>query len=414
MKLGFKINKKQRSGIIIGVAILLILLFVGGLGTQSSLLLPTFEGPNADIFGFQPCGSSQVFATATGTGANNLWLVPANGPLGATSPQTAFTCPNQADTPSTYSWNYAPAYTSVTICSAGTNLFGQKACETLEVKTQIEPAIQALSSNNIVQTLSYTIKNPYSVNNINNVQVQGQVTLYNVQISLTIQQGGSYPSSWGFHNDQIWFRFYSTTWNNYILANNPSPQNNTQAGAWSAPILFNFVGSPGEQGSGSPTNDATSPDWHSAPGVLNLYSLPQVTGTIPSQEPQSVQNALISGGSPYSPETQLTQVAYFPITLVNFGDSSCGPGCDASPQILMNFQLYELQIGSYLWGNPLRTAQTITQNQCSGSAGGICNVGNAFTSLFNNPLTYIFIGVLVVAVAFVFSLRIPQIKLGRH
>jgi hypothetical protein len=220
-----------------------------------------------------------------------------------------------------------------------------------------------------------------------------------------------------YQGAQFWVEFFAETWNNYQLTSSTNVANGTQVGAWSAPVLLVFTGG---HISPSDATSTTTPQWqNNGQQILNTYSLPQVSAALGTLATSGVNQTLATGNNPYAPDTRMSQISFFPITMNDVGGISTwgGLGNNEYPAITLNFELYELQLGRYLWTNP--TTQGINgTGQCgSGShlrADGTCS--NPWTDLTDwigqNQLTFALIVVAVIVILVLIAA--PELLLARR
>lgn len=370
----------------------LILLALVGLALNGGLnLAPSYEGPHVTFYGFQPAGSTTVYTFNDPNpvnGQNNAPWVDSIGIPATFGPENS------------YSWSGSGTTLDVKH-TAPDPIVGPLKMDKVGVtaSTSIQPDYNPATGTPIVQGIDYFVPDPYNANNT--VEVQGYMVQYKVQVVLNVDSDSG--NAIHYQGAQFWVEMFAETWNNYQLTASTSVANGTQIGAWSAPVLLVFTGG---HISPSDATSTTTPQWqNTGQQILNTYSLPQVSAALGTVATSGVNQTLATGSNPYAPDTRMSQVSFFPITMNDVGGIATflGLGNNEYPAITLNFELYELQLGRYLWTNPTTQAINGTGQCGSGShlrANGTCS--NPFTDVLDwigaNPLTFLLIVAVVIFV----------------
>lgn len=390
-------SKRKRGQRAVSVTVLLgivLVVLVGGYVLIPGSVLPSFEGDHAYIYGFQPANSATVYTANDPDpcyGEGNCPFVTSTSATG----QLTGTAANGI------SWDYSNTQMSVKLC---TNAVLASGCTTLSVTISIQPDDSPVTGSDVVDTLAYTTANPY--NSSQTVNVSGQVVEYNVQVNFRIQSGSDINLQ--FKNDQIAFGVYGETWNNYhALAGALALPNGTALGAWSAPVEMVLANGQEESQAPNPTNDALTPDYHLDNQIITLYSTPQASSTIPGfSSPGQAQNLLAGGATPASPDTEMQQYGFFLVTLNNFGP--WGYNCvltycsEGDPVVQENFNLYVLQVGSYLFTNQLTKPISCGTDGCGG-VGTPGPLSDLYSFLSGPDFPALLVGIAVVIILVLFG-----------
>lgn len=358
-------------------------------------IAPSFEGPHTDVFCVQPSATSNCYtANNAATGFNWVVSTSGSGPIGNTP----------------YSWQFTSQQVALTKCNPTSSLYqgllNYNSCDKY-VSAQITSNNPFTQSGPVSSSacstdpnapegcwaiINYWTRNPYNASQW--FKVYGYIVLYYYQLTVSVQPGSDPDTQ--FKGDTIWFRTYSPTFDNYAFNPQASNEyaNGTQIGAWSAPlvmVLQNGKDAVVQQSGGYATNDNTIPDWHQTNAPQVLYSTPQVTTAISTVPLGSANQSLAFGGNSYSPDTRLSQYAYYPLILSSLGSFgyNCGIlGCSSTgyPAINLNFQVWFIQLGRYLFTNPVHhplvtTANTPTQTSVGALMGFLTNPLTLFAGL---------------------------------
>ncbi len=397
------------------IPILLVSLFVGTMlisASSSAFVLPSFEGPNAYFFGFQPWWSGSTVYTA-----NN------NAPCNECSSVPVVSINaygNIPGNPSGYSdtWSYDPANPTIEACQSPPTY--SPGCVGLGITVTSSQMINPITGNNVIEPLSYEVPDPYDPSCQHGVtsqcqhfvQVNGQIVQNEIDVVITVAQNSETYNP--FKNDNLWIELFSTTWNNYYpLTQYTNLPNGTLTGAWSAPLLLQLINAKDTTAdySGQP-NDATNPGVATTNNQIALFSTPLPTSsfTSPISSSNQISNAnqtVYSQNNPFAPDTFLQQQAFLRISLQNVAAYTCGPWYGSHPcypNIVLRFQEYSLQLGRYLWTNPVHSGVNSTGYQ-GGCQNFFCNFGNGvndffsgISSWFSNPFNLTGIGIWLIVV----------------
>lgn len=340
----------------------------GWITLPTASVVNTYEGPHHDLYGFQPAGQGTVFAANDPnpcSGLGGCGFVSSTGSLGGFA-QGA------------YSWNYAPTVTTIT---------KQRGPTTVRITTNIVPHNDPITGTNFIKPISYKVPLSETLT----IKVPGGIYLYDAQTVVSVVSGSSLvgDNTVHFQNDVLWLRLWSNTWNRYYpVSSIEGLPNGTLLGAWSAPIAMSLISGQELTQAPSPTNDQTSPDWHLSNQPITLFNIPQTTSQIPLGLANA--NQTLAGTNPLSPDSTMTEYAYFPISLTNVG--AFGYNCitfsctEGDPIIQFNFQVYYLQIQQYLFVNPFTKPITCGSQGCGGTNVGFFDGLYAFVS---SPLTWL-------------------------
>ncbi len=328
-----------------------------------------------------------------------------------------------------YSWLSGSA-----ILSAGVSKTGPGSCSTLTCygtgtfegnfadqiqipQSTTQSMLGTVAGGATTQTINYFV----NINSTSQQHVIGQV----VQMTSTIEFKGGGSGFQQFTDEAIWFEAYTNVWS--VQQCDPTNVTACQNGyVWAAPLeavitgvqqigcdisTFNCNQSTGA----TPSDDQLNPMSQGA--SLSLYT--GIGGSVPVGSlglgTGSVQQTLQSGGSPLAPDSSMSEYAYFPIALQNFGAYPCGIGGTSTcyPDVTLTITWYYLVIGSFLWTNPNHTTYVPTPScssfTCSNFLAAIdAWLANPFDTLGLSLFTLAAIAIVVFITVYVLSRRIPK------
>ena len=366
---------------------------------KGSSISPNYNGLQFAFFGFQPAGSSTVYV------ANN------NNPCPSTPNQCGFVKNIPANGPVTgsYSWSYPNTVTvsgSVVSSWAGCPGILLTCSNTESVTTNVyNPNNNPVTGSPSIAKLFWSV--PY-----NGVFIHASGSLYtqNVQVTFQPQTGSSGPV---FSNVVLWMVAYDQNYDRYLPVSSAGQTlpNGTVLGTFAAPVFIQQTG-----GSITPTsaqNVATTPGYTVANQQVLSYTTPQVTSNfaslLNSVSSTSLLNKTLSGAGNLAPDSQMYQYTFFPITLNSLGPYGCSPvlGINTQtcyPSLTLNFMVYVLQIGQYLFYNPSTQSISTTTYNPTGN-----NPFAWFTSPWGIITSFVVVGVvvLVTVAAIIIARKVP-------
>lgn len=389
------------------LAAIILIVLIALAFTRGLNLAPSYEGPHVYVYGLQPPNSQTVYTINDPNPCDNgIVSCPMVTSVGTGVKFDSNTYRFSGSTTTLGITGYVSAYG-----------IGQQS--TVNVGTTLAPVQNAATGQPAppVATIDYTVQDPY--NSSQYVEVQGYIMEYNLGVTINVQSSSNYATYFG--GEVVWVGLYSQSWEPYALS--ASTTGNATIGGWDAPLLLVFVGGSQSDGGSSLT---TIPSWeNTGQQILDLYSTPQVSTDIGSLGGVSGANStLASEGSAYAPSQYMSEIAYFPVTMSHVGATCNGvdvfgvcAGTVQFPALTLNFQLYELQLGRYLWTNPTTTTSTgvgtCPTGDVSYNNGCIPAWEAAVYQWLNNPLNLLMLAVVVIVAIYVavsvISKRIPGI-----
>ncbi len=166
--------------------------------------------------------------------------------------------------------------------------------------------------------------------------------------------------TYDFGNAALWLNNYINVWN--VQSCDPTNMSTCQNGyVWGAPLQGTVNAYSDNCVNSSCANNISPEDPGSALslyyGVSSNNQAPVGNGLPLPYNPQTIQQYLQNGGSPYSPDQSMNQYAQTPINFNGFGPYFGGfVGTSVeSVRVTISITMYFIVIGSFLWTNPNHT-----------------------------------------------------------
>ncbi len=349
-----ELDEPRTKAFAVIVAAILIGYGVYSTGVLKQSIASGFEGEQGGFYGYQVAGS--------------------------TTQSLGNTLPNGAAC--SYTWGGSPTPTAISVSVKTSGGLSSLGCSIPNTDT----LTGNWQSNLIPSGNAFTqpIKVSY-VDKSSGLLVTGSVEVYTSTIDVGIASGSA--GDWNFPQDTIWNNVVSSQWNN---AYSGQPDVGTSASYNSSAVyegvLYGVVTNVVLTG-GAQSNDCSL---CTVGAEVSLYSFnsgesPTTTGqTLATLADPSSVSGLNSSLASQSvlPDTRMTQVAYFPITIDNL-KANCNLGLsqfgcnDANAAITV--QWYTLRVGQYTLTNPNTVGLNGYGNVCSGIQCNLNSIGACFS-----------------------------------
>ena len=341
---------------------------VSSVHTLSSVTVQSGEGPQIQLYGFNPPSSNTIFQEG-----------------------------DQSLSSSQYSGAYYD-WSGHNVVGIGTLQNKPATTASITLSTPQSQTAGFLGSGLTLQGSPYSQQISYfaTASNGSKYHVTGEV--YADTLDIEVKADGSPNLS--FHGGTLYFELYVNVWSSQMC--DPTNTSSCLNGyVWGAPLeavitQSTAIGVTPSGTSNSPTNDQIIP--MSQGSSFELYA--GVGNSVPTGVPLtgSTDGSTVTGGSPLAPDSQMSQYVLFPIAFSNFGPYGCGFTSLSAcyPDVTLQVEVYYLVIGSFLWTNPNHTPYTPSPE--GPGANGLDSAIGAFGQWISNPLN---LGALTTIIIFI-------------
>lgn len=358
------------------VVVLIIFEYAPSIHQLSSFILPGFEGPNAGVAG--------IALNSNQPGSVNFI---------------------NASLPSPWSWKSTDPHQAV-VYNAG----GWTSYLTLEGSCEVEIDVQNPQPANppaytVPQSFTYWVNTTNADGSTTYEYVTAQVQFYTFYIDVKVINTASLNAC-VFSSQEIWLQLQSSTWDNALQVQNEvsgSTSVPVYGYAWSAPIFAsvsqysqssNLGNCLGNFHDISPDHQGADFTLYSSPGASTISDL--------GYNEQKVVGQTLQQTNPIAPSTAMSENAYFPVGLVNYGvtqpPNTCSLFTGVSPVTDMVASLVMVQLGTYTFTEPQGVQPSHQNPSGSGNNGDLFGIGAWLSNPFNLAGLLGVLGITVIAV----------------